>query len=541
MARSGADWCMSRSCSLAGGGLVVLLVCAVWMLLVPAAQASGCVSGQQTFTYNAIEQCYTVPAGVTNVQVVAVGAPGGASVDGVVGGDGGRVTAEVPVSGGETLYVEVGGPGGGGAPSGGSGGLNGGALGGGFGGGGGGASDVRSIAASASGSLQSRLVIAAGGGGGGEYGGVGGGAGSSGVGAQNPYEGAGGSAGTSTAGGPGGANGSVCTSCASGASGSLGAGGAGGGGGYPAGGGGGGGLYGGGGGGAGAYTSSGLGGGGGGGGSSFGPAGASFAQDTTGTPQVTITPPPAAAELSSSSLAFSPQPQTTLSAPQTLTIKNDGGSPLTVSGFTFAGADAGDFLIGSDNCRAMIDSGQTCQLTVRFAPQAPGSRSATLEVQSNDPNSPTSVALSGTGGELPRGAVGPTGPQGPAGVAGPRGPAGEVELITCQTVTHTVTKRIRGQQRKVAVSRQECTGRVVSSPVKFTTAGIARRANITRGHALYATGTSVANGRGRSRLAITDLRPLPRGRYTLTLRTRRGQHWINQRTTISIDYQRQRQ
>ncbi len=51
---------------------------------------------------------------------------------------------------------------------------------------------------------------------------------------------------------------------------------------------------------------------------------------------------------------------------------------------------------------------------------------------------------------------------------GARGAAGKLELITCKTVTTTVTETIKGKRRKVRVKRQKCTGKLVSGKVKFT-------------------------------------------------------------------------
>jgi Glycine rich protein len=103
--------------------------------------------------------------GVEVVDVLAIGAPGGAASYGPAGGTGARVAAVLPLSG--SLYVEVGGAGQSG-DDGGAGGFNGGGSysgPGGPGGGGGGASDVRTMPSADAGSLASRLVVAAGGGG----------------------------------------------------------------------------------------------------------------------------------------------------------------------------------------------------------------------------------------------------------------------------------------------------------------------------------------------------------------------------------------
>ncbi|MGI8557726.1 MAG: fibronectin type III domain-containing protein [Solirubrobacteraceae bacterium] len=203
------------------------------------------------------------------------------SADATTGGSGATVTADIPVTPGSTLYLEVGGNGRDGsvAPYSAAGGFNGGGVGGldasgsGFKGGGGGASDLRTAScgtrcAGSAASLDSRLVIAGGGGGAGGSASAGGDAaqnGAAGSDAECGFASGDGGGGTQNAGGSGGTDTEDPTG--NGADGSYGAGGAGGDdgtGGDNGGGGGGGGYYGGGGAGAGVMC-----GGGGGGGSSF--------------------------------------------------------------------------------------------------------------------------------------------------------------------------------------------------------------------------------------------------------------------------------
>jgi hypothetical protein len=256
------------------------------------------------------EDTFTVPDGVTSIQVVAVGGKGGqGALIGGVGGFGANVASDLAVTPGQLIYVEVAGNGGvgtsvangGGGPAG----VNGGGVGGNAanmvttdgGGGGGGASDLRTLLVGVGGSLASRLVVAAGGGGGGGHnsgacfgsgsplcssaGGAAGQAGS----AQFPN--GGGGAGTGGAGG-GGGGGKADNGTVSGAVGVLGAGGSGGSGGCAGGGGGGAGYYGGGGGGN-TFCASADGGGGGGGSSFSSGNNTSIAADTTGAPRVAIT------------------------------------------------------------------------------------------------------------------------------------------------------------------------------------------------------------------------------------------------------------
>jgi hypothetical protein len=112
----------------------------------------------QTFSYTGAAQTFTVPAGVTQVTVDAVGASGGSGFT-RTGGLGYEVTASLPVNGGDTLNIYVGGAG---SPDG-PGGFNGGGVAGPSTseGSGGGASDVRVGGTT----LADRVIVAAAGGG----------------------------------------------------------------------------------------------------------------------------------------------------------------------------------------------------------------------------------------------------------------------------------------------------------------------------------------------------------------------------------------
>lgn len=243
------------------------------------------------FEFTGGEQTFVVPANVTSLDVVVLGAQGGTSSDGGfgpgVGGLGGSTTSTIAVTPGDTIYIYVGGQGATPVdvnPT--PGGFNGGGAGGdgGDGGGsGGGSSDIR-----VGGNASSNRVVVAGGGGGGSAagmtagfaGGVGGGlSGGNGAG-YGAQIGTGASGGTQGAGGPGDVAGSPGNNSVAG-----GAGGAGGGSSNYGGGGGGGGYAGGGGGGSGGGL--GEGGGAAGGGSGFG--GATIQGIRAGNGRVTIT------------------------------------------------------------------------------------------------------------------------------------------------------------------------------------------------------------------------------------------------------------
>src|SRR5438270_7212731 len=105
--------CMSRTTPLAGpktavrSTLSAIIGAGALLLLGPvAAHADACVTGvvasPSAFSFTGADQCYVVPAGVATVHIAATGAS-------TPTGLGATVIADVPVLGGHTLYVEVGG------------------------------------------------------------------------------------------------------------------------------------------------------------------------------------------------------------------------------------------------------------------------------------------------------------------------------------------------------------------------------------------------------------------------------------------------
>ncbi len=94
-------------------------------------------------------------------------------------------------------------------------------------------------------------------------------------------------------------------------------------------------------------------------------------------------------------LTFSNTQVSSVSKPQTVTITNTGTSTLDINGITISG----DFT-ETNNCAALFDVlnvGQSCSVSVVFAPTASGSRTGTLTISDNASGSPQGVALSGDG------------------------------------------------------------------------------------------------------------------------------------------------
>jgi len=99
--------------------------------------------------------------------------------------------------------------------------------------------------------------------------------------------------------------------------------------------------------------------------------------------------------LTPTSLTFANQNVGTVSAPQTVTITNTGVATLNITQISASG----DFT-QTNTCGALLDVlnvGQSCTVSVSFAPTSTGTRSGSLTVSDNATGSPQSVALSGTG------------------------------------------------------------------------------------------------------------------------------------------------
>jgi hypothetical protein len=82
-----------------------------------------------------------------------------------------------------------------------------------------------------------------------------------------------------------------------------------------------------------------------------------------------------------------------------LTITNSGSADLIIQQMTFSGTNTLDFNTRNDNCTgATVAPSQNCTVQIVFSPRFTGSRSATLSISSNDPDTPTqTVSLSGSG------------------------------------------------------------------------------------------------------------------------------------------------
>ena len=82
---------------------------------------------------------------------------------------------------------------------------------------------------------------------------------------------------------------------------------------------------------------------------------------------------------------------------KTYTIYNTGNASLTISGITMSGTNAADFAVGTPIPTA-VAAGASATFTVTFDPSDAGDRAATVNIASNDANTPYTFAVKGTGG-----------------------------------------------------------------------------------------------------------------------------------------------
>jgi hypothetical protein len=82
-----------------------------------------------------------------------------------------------------------------------------------------------------------------------------------------------------------------------------------------------------------------------------------------------------------------------------ITLTNNGTGSLGITKITISGTNAADFG-ETDNCSGPITVGGSCAIQTTFKPGAVGARSASIVFTDNAPDSPQSIALTGTGGDF---------------------------------------------------------------------------------------------------------------------------------------------
>ncbi|MEL6223252.1 MAG: choice-of-anchor D domain-containing protein, partial [Cyanobacteria bacterium J06627_8] len=133
--------------------------------------------------------------------------------------------------------------------------------------------------------------------------------------------------------------------------------------------------------------------------------------------------------LSASTLSFGDEVVGRLST-RTVSVTNNGGSPLTIDRATISG-NSSNFRIQGNSCsQATLQPGEGCQVTVGFSPQSERQYSGTLSIQDNAANSPRSVSLTGRGSRVASPELSPS----PLGF-------GEQEVGTTREEVVTLTNR----------------------------------------------------------------------------------------------------
>ncbi len=100
----------------------------------------------------------------------------------------------------------------------------------------------------------------------------------------------------------------------------------------------------------------------------------------------------AVAALAPSSLTFPNTWVGVSSAPQTITLANQGNATLSIASIQ----SAGDFA-QTNNCPATLGATSSCMISVTFTPTAAGARTGSILITDNASGSPQEVSLSGTG------------------------------------------------------------------------------------------------------------------------------------------------
>ncbi|MFZ4765898.1 MAG: choice-of-anchor D domain-containing protein, partial [Roseimicrobium sp.] len=115
-------------------------------------------------------------------------------------------------------------------------------------------------------------------------------------------------------------------------------------------------------------------------------------------PATLVVEEPALATLASgSSRSFGTVVQGGSSTALTFSVFNEGTQTLILNSVAASGGQAVDFVVNTTGMASSLGSQQSTTFTVRFAPQGIGQRSTSLQIATNDAQSPFTLTLSGTG------------------------------------------------------------------------------------------------------------------------------------------------
>jgi hypothetical protein len=107
---------------------------------------------------------------------------------------------------------------------------------------------------------------------------------------------------------------------------------------------------------------------------------------------------PPAISVNPTSLTFTNQQPGVASAPQTVTVTNSGGAPMTNVCLAIAGAAASSYSFLPNTCEASLSNGSSFTVQIVFTPNATGAIAATLNISSSTSGvTPVAVSLNGAG------------------------------------------------------------------------------------------------------------------------------------------------
>ncbi len=92
------------------------------------------------------------------------------------------------------------------------------------------------------------------------------------------------------------------------------------------------------------------------------------------------------------SLAFGPQIVNTTSAAKSVKFKNTSATAVSINSI----AATGNFTISGNTCGSSLKAGGSCSVNVTFTPSVPGAITGSLAIIDSAPDSPQTVALTGT-------------------------------------------------------------------------------------------------------------------------------------------------
>ena len=197
------------------------------------------------------------------------------------------------------------------------------------------------------------------------------------------------------------------------------------------------------------------------------------------------------------SVTFGVQSMGATSPPKMVTLTDTGNVPLIVSSI----AVDGDFA-QTNNCGNGVAAGLNCTISVTFTPTANGTRSGQLTVTDNAPDSPQSVALTGSGPDFAL--APPSGSSTTASVSPGQSGTYALSVVGEGGLNQAVTFTCTG-----APSEATCT----VSPNSVTTASSATNIAVT----VPTTAPSVSAPRSRPAPPVPPLSPGLRGLMLLAL------------------------